>query len=140
MQTQHAAPPDIPALLASRGVRPTRQRVALAELLFSGADRHVTAEELHSEATLHGAGVSLATVYNTLHQLRATGLVHEVCVAPGRSYFDTNTRHHAHIFNEDTGELWDADASAADALVPDALPDGTALSRVDIVIRVHSAR
>src|SRR3981081_2150979 len=89
------------------GLRPTRQRVALAQLLFDVPDRHVTAEQLHGEAVAAAIRVSLATVYNTLHQFTAAGLMREVVVESGRSYFDTNIDDHHHIFCESTGRLQD---------------------------------
>jgi Fe2+ or Zn2+ uptake regulation protein len=85
-----AAPPEIIERLRAVGLRPTRQRLALTQLLFNRGDRHVTAEQLHGEALASAIPVSLATVYNTLHQFTAAGLLREVVVEPGRSYFDTN--------------------------------------------------
>lgn len=79
------------------GLRPTRQRLALAGLLFGDSYRHVTAEALHAEAAEAGVRVSLATVYNTLHQFVKVGLLDEVVVDPGKSYFDTNTAEHHQI-------------------------------------------
>ncbi len=93
--------------LRQANLRPTRQRVALASLLLENGERHVTAEQLHSEALAAGIGVSLATIYNTLHQFTDSGLLHEVVVEPGRSYFDTNTSDHHHFFCEVTGKLQD---------------------------------
>src|SRR5207248_10906086 len=93
----HPAPaPPVAERLRRAGLRPTRQRVALARLLFDGGDRHVTAEQLHAEALAAAIRVSLATVYNTLHQFTAASLMREVVVEPGRSYFDTNTDDHHH--------------------------------------------
>src|SRR5688572_20128468 len=86
--------------LRAARLRPTRQRLALARLLFDGGDRHVTAEQLHGEATAAAIPVSLATVYNTLHQFTDAGLLREVVVEPGRSYFDTNADDHHHFFCE----------------------------------------
>ncbi len=94
-------------LLRAAKLRPTRQRLALSRLLFEKGDRHVTAEQLHGEALAASVLVSLATVYNTLHQFIAAGLLREVVVNPGRSYFDTNTADHHHFFFEDTGRLLD---------------------------------
>src|ERR1700722_15326672 len=86
--------------LRAVGLRPTRQRIALARLLFDGGDRHITAEQLHGEALGAVIRVSLATVYNTLHQFTDAGLLREVVVEPGRSYFDSNTTDHHHFFCE----------------------------------------
>ena len=88
--------------LIEAGLRPTRQRVALARLLFDGGDRHVTAEALHGEATAAGQAMALATVYNTLHQFTEAGLLREVVIEAGRSYFDTNIRDHHHFYHEAT--------------------------------------
>src|SRR5882757_1448994 len=89
------------------GLRPTRQRLALARLLFEKGNRHVTAEQLHGEAVAAEFPVSLATVYNCLHQFTTAGLLNEVVVEPGRSYFDTNVDDHHHFFFEETGRLQD---------------------------------
>src|SRR5690349_24128543 len=91
--------------LRSAGLRPTRQRMSLAKLLFDAGDRHVTAEQLHQEATTARVRVSLATVYNTLHQFTTAGLLREVVVQPGRAHFDTHTTHHHHLLIESNGHL-----------------------------------
>ncbi len=125
------------ARLRAVGLRPTRQRIALARLLFTGGDRHVTAEQLHGEAQAAAIRVSLATVYNTLHQFTAAGLLREVVVEPGRSYFDTNIEDHHHFFCETTGMLKDI---PGESVVVGALPlppSGTEIRRVDVIIRVR---
>lgn len=123
-------------LLQHAGLRPTRQRLALARLLFDRGDRHLTAEQLHAEAVAERISVSLATVYNTLHQFTRAGLLREVVVEAGRSYFDTNTSSHHHFFHERTGELTDIDpTSVALASLPYA-PAGTRIARVDVVVRL----
>ncbi len=121
-------------LLHRVGLRPTRQRLALARLLFDGRERHVTAEQLHAEALNDRHAVSLATVYNTLHQFTAAGLLREVTVDPGRSYFDTNTAEHHHFFHERTGELKDI-ATVVLMSLPEP-PEGAKIARVDVVIRL----
>ena len=103
--TTPASDRDIAKLLRGAGLRPTRQRVALAELLFATGDRHVTAELLHEEALERMVPVSLATVYNTLHQFTEAGLLREVAVEGAKTYFDTNTSNHFHFFCEDSGGL-----------------------------------
>jgi Fur family transcriptional regulator, iron response regulator len=122
--------------LRAAGLRPTRQRLALARLLFDGCERHVTAEQLHGEALADKIPVSLATVYNTLHQFTAAGLLREVVVEPGRSYFDTNIDDHHHFFFEDTGRLLDIDGSSVAVGDLPTPPDGTAIRRVDVIIRL----
>ncbi len=123
--------------LKQAGLRPTRQRLALAKLLFDPGFRHVTAEQLHAEAQDANVRVSLATVYNTLHQFTEQRLLREVVVEAGRSYFDTNTGDHHHFYFEATGELQDVAGSAVEvARLPDP-PAGHRLERVDVVIRLQ---
>lgn len=125
------------AVLRMAGLRPTRQRIALAELLFSGAHRHVSAEQLHGEAGTVGVGVSLATVYNALHQFRKSGLLREVTVDAARSYFDTDTSDHHHFFIEDEQRVIDipSDSISIQGL-PDA-PNGMEVAHVDLVVRLR---
>ncbi len=123
--------------LRSAALRPTRQRMALTRLLFDGDDRHVTAEALHKEARAANVRVSLATVYNTLHQFTAAGLLREVVVDATRSYFDTNTGHHHHFYCEDTGLLVDIPGETIEVGDLPEPPKGTRVDRVDVVVRVH---
>src|SRR5215468_3893822 len=123
--------------LREAGLRPTRQRLALARLLLEYGDRHVTAEQLHGEAQAAGIRVSLATIYNTLHQFTDSGLLHEVVVEPGRSYFDTNTSDHHHFFCEVTGKLQDIPGEDLTVTSLPMPPPGTEISRVDVIIRVR---
>jgi Fur family iron response transcriptional regulator len=121
------------------GLRPTRQRLALARLLFEGGDRHLTAEDLHREATAAKVRLSLATVYNTLHQFTAAGLLREVVVEPGRSYFDTNTDDHHHFYFEADGALADIPSAEVGVTTLPPAPHGTTVRRVDVVIRLAKA-
>ena len=131
--------PCLTAVLRMAGLRPTRQRVALAELLFAGAHRHVSAEQLHGEASDARVNVSLATIYNTLHQFHEAGLLREVAVDASRSYFDTDTSDHHHFYVEDEQRMIDIPASSVEfAVLPDA-PSGMKVSHVDVVIRVRKA-
>ncbi|KEO61714.1 iron response transcriptional regulator IrrA [Thioclava indica] len=124
--------------LGSAGLRPTRQRLALAALLVGdGENRHVTAESLYAAARDAGEKVSLATVYNTLRAFCEVGLMHEVTVDGSRSYFDTRTDDHPHFFWEDENRISDAPAEELElARVPKA-PEGAQVTRVDVVIRVR---
>lgn len=132
-------PGDASARVCAAGLRPTRQRVALAKLLGT-QHRHITAEALHEEAAKAGIEVSLATVYNALHQFTKAGLLREVAVDSGRSYFDTNTRAHHHFFCQDDGSLIDIPGDSVEiSRVPPA-PRGMALERVDVVVRVRRLR
>ncbi len=118
------------------GLRPTRQRIALAELLFAGDHRHVSAEALHGEASEAGVNVSLATIYNTLHQFRQAGLLREVTADASRSYFDTDTSDHHHFFVEDEQRVIDIPAeSISISGLPEA-PKGMEITHVDVVVRV----
>ncbi len=127
---------DVAKVLRGAGLRPTRQRVALAHLLFAAGDRHITAEALHEEALARKVPVSLATVYNTLHQFTAAGLLREVAVEGAKAYFDTNTSNHYHFFCEHSGELMDiATGSIRIEGLPEA-PEGTTISRVDVLVRL----
>ena len=124
-------------LLRKAGLRPTRQRVGLSFLLFHTGARHVTADQLHGEADAAGLRVSLATVYNTLHQLCDAGLLSEVVVEPGRSYFDTNIAGHHHFFNLDTGELADIPSDSVTLSALPVPPVGTSIEQVSIIVRVR---
>ena len=122
--------------LRAAGLRPTRQRLALARLLFDGCDRHISAEQLHTEAVSNSIRVSLATVYNTLHQFTDVGLLREIVVDAGRSYFDTNTSDHHHFFFETSGKLSDIPGEMiAVTKVPEA-PTGHRITRVEVIVRV----
>ncbi len=127
---------NVPDMLRGADLRPTRQRVALAELLFARGDRHLTAERLHEEAVRNDVRVSLATVYNTLHQFTEAGLLREVAVEGAKTYFDTNTSNHAHFFCESNGVLMDI---PTEGLSVEGLPDqpeGMEVSRVDVLVRL----
>lgn len=125
--------------LKAVGLRPTRQRLSLARLLFADGDCHVTAETLHGRAQEEGIKVSLATVYNTLHQFQAAGLLREVVVEPGRAYFDTNVADHHHFFHEGSGNLIDIPQEAVTLGTLPTAPDGSRIARVDVIIRVIDA-
>ncbi|MEQ8282598.1 MAG: Fur family transcriptional regulator [Parvibaculum sp.] len=123
--------------LREAGLRPTRQRLALGRLLFDGGDRHVTAEALHDEAQRAGVSVSLATVYNTLHQFTGAGLLREVVVDSSRTYFDTNIDDHHHFFVEKDGTLMDiAGKDVTIGALPPS-PEGMDIARVDVIIRLQ---
>jgi Fur family iron response transcriptional regulator len=126
--------------LKEAGLRPTRQRLALARLLLDNGPRHVTAEELFQEARSAGIPVSLATVYNTLNQFTAAGLMTEVVVGSGQSYFDTNPTSHYHYFDKNTGEIIDVPEEAIEFLRLPPPPPGRVIDRIDVVVRVRRAR
>jgi Fur family iron response transcriptional regulator len=128
--------------LKAAGLRPTRQRLALAKLLFEapgGCDRHITAEQLHAEAVADNVRVSLATIYNSLHQFTGAGLLREVVVESGRSYFDTNVSDHHHFYFEGSGRLQDIPGEMVQLDSLPAAPDGARVARVDVIIRLQDA-
>jgi len=123
-------------LLKAAGLRPTRQRVSLGRLLFGGGQRHVTADDLHREATACGASLSLATVYNTLNQFAAAGLVRKVSVEGERSWYDTDTDGHQHFYIEAEDRIIDIPGDQMSLGELPAPPDGYAISKVDVLIRL----
>lgn len=123
--------------LRAAGLRPTRQRVALAKLLFARVHRHASAEQLFNEAKANRVDVSLATVYNALHDFTEKGLLREISIDSGSSYFDTNTSDHHHFYFERSSHLEDIAAERVNiTALPDA-PGGAEISRVDVIIRVR---
>ncbi len=124
--------------LSEAGLRPTRQRLALAQRLFT-ADRHVTAEGLHEECGAAGETVSLATVYNTLNQFTRAGLLREVSVEGARTYFDTNVSDHHHFFIEDEDRILDIPVGHVSVSDLPPAPDGLVIDRVDVVVRLRRA-
>ncbi|WP_333474391.1 iron response transcriptional regulator IrrA [Aminobacter sp. HY435] len=122
------------------GLRPTRQRVALAELLFAKGDRHLSAEELHEEALGAGVPVSLATVYNALHQFTEAGLLRILAVEGAKTYFDTNTSDHHHFYVEGENRVFDIESSAVTVANLPEPPEGMEICNVDIVVRLRPKR
>ncbi|MEM9434710.1 MAG: iron response transcriptional regulator IrrA [Pseudomonadota bacterium] len=124
--------------LTGAGLRPTRQRLALADLLIGdGNHRHVTAESLHDAVKQSEAPVSLATVYNTLKAFCDVGLIREVMVDGSKSYFDTRIDDHPHFFWEEDGRLSDAPKEQLEISALPGAPVGTEISKVDVVIRLR---
>jgi Fur family iron response transcriptional regulator len=133
----HVAPPDVVAMLMEAGLRPTQQRIALAQLLFGQGDRHLTAEMLHGEAERSGEKVSLATVYNTLNLFAKNGMLREFGVDGSTTYFDTRTGDHHHFFIEGEGEIRDIPMTQIRIGKMATVPEGYEISRVDLVIRLR---
>lgn len=128
---------DVTEMLRDSGLRPTRQRVALAELLYSKGHRHISAEILHEEAVRASVPVSLATVYNTLHQFTEAGLLREVAIDGTKTYFDTNVHDHHHFFIEGENRVVDIPRDGIGiGRVPQA-PEGMEIVRIDVVVRVR---
>jgi Fur family transcriptional regulator, iron response regulator len=127
---------DLRLRLKKAGLRPTRQRMGLGWLLFSRGDRHLTAEALYEEASAAGVPVSLATVYNTLHQFTEAGLLREVAVDGSKTHFDTNITNHHHFFVENESRLLDIEGhDIAVASLPD-IPEDMEVVRVEVIVRL----
>ena len=122
------------------GLRPTRQRIALADLLFAKGDRHLSAEELHEEALAAGVPVSLATVYNALHQFTEAGLLRILAVEGSRTYFDTNTSDHHHFFVEGENRVFDIEIGPGPIGNLPEPPEGMEIANVDVVVRLRPKR
>lgn len=127
---------DLKDRLRRVGLRPTRQRISLGWLLFAKGDRHLTAELLYEEAIRSRVPVSLATVYNTLHQFTEVGLLRQLAVDGSKSYFDTNTTEHHHFFVEGDEELIDVPTDIQVGDLPPA-PAGMEIARVDVIVRLR---
>jgi Fur family iron response transcriptional regulator len=126
--------------LRMTGLRPTRQRVALAELLFGRGDRHFTAEMVHAEAVKKGVPVSLATVYNTLHQFVEAGLLREVAIEGSKTYFDTKISNHFHFFFEKDGTLVDIEPANIKVENLPKPPEGMEITRIDVLVRLSPTK
>ena len=130
---------DIRTLLREAGLRPTRQRMSLGTILFAKGNRHVTAEMLHREAIEAKAVVSLATVYNALHQFTQAGLLRRVAVDGPIAYFDTNSlpHHHFLVGGENLlSDIPDADVMLSEMPIP---PEGYEIDRIDVLVRLVAA-
>ena len=118
------------------GLRPTRQRLLLSDLLFTGSDRHVCADSLYAEALSSNLSVSKATVYNTLHQFHEAGLLRVISIDSSKTYYDTNISEHHHFFIEGENRIYDVpacDINVSDLPVP---PAGMEIDRVDVIVRL----
>ena len=133
------SPSDIVEKLRAAGLRPTRQRLALAHILFGSGDRHITAEALLAEAEAADVPVSLATVYNTLNQFEDAGILRQVAIEGGKTFFDTNTSDHLHFYISGKNALVDIDADDLKITGLPALPPGTELDRIDVIVRLKPA-
>ena len=131
---------EVRVMLRTAGLRPTRQRLALAEILFERGNRHISAEGLHEEAMSHRVPVSLATVYNTLHQFTEAGMIRVLAVESAKTYFDTNVSDHHHFFIEGRNEVLDVPTSNITINNLPEPPEGMEIAHVDVVIRLRRKR
>ncbi len=122
--------------LQSAGLRATPKRIAIGGLLFDGVDRHVTADDVAMIARKAGVRVSLATVYNTLNQFVAAGLMKRITMDTDRTYFDTNVSDHHHLFFEEGGVLRDipGDTVKVEGLPP--IPEGSRVRSIEVIVRM----
>jgi Fur family transcriptional regulator, iron response regulator len=126
--------------LSSAGLRPTRQRMALGYLLFAKGNRHVTAENLQEEALASRISISLATIYNCLHQFTRAGLLREIAIDGSRIYFDTNVSDHHHFLIEGTNVLIDIPQIAVDRQKIPPLPAGKSIAGLDVIVRLRDEK
>ena len=136
-ESDAVAAPNIVGLLRGFGLRPTRQRIALAALLFSKGDRHVSAETVYEEALATSVSVSLATVYNTLNQFTEAGLLRELAVSGAKSFFDTRTSPHHHFWSEADGIMTDVAAEEVEVSRLPEPPPGMEIAGVEVMIRLR---
>src|SRR5438105_13377700 len=122
------------------GLSLTRHRIAFADLLFAEDERHLAAEELHEEALASGVPVSLATVYNALHQFTQAGLLRILAVEGAKTYFDTNTSDHHHFYIEGENRIFDIDSGPVTVANLPEPPEGMEIANVDIVVRLRPKR
>ncbi len=128
---------ELRARLRTAGIRLTRQRLALARVLFGSDDQHVTAESLRRDVLRSGTHVATGTVYNTLHRFAQAGLLREVAVDSHRSWFDTNTSHHHHFVHPETGQLQDIPIEGISVVGLPEPPSGTEVADVHILVRLR---
>jgi Fur family transcriptional regulator, iron response regulator len=140
LRTLHCVARDVSNMLRDSGLRPTRQRVALGRLLYASGDRHVTAEMLHEEANSASIPVSLATVYNTLHQLTEAGLLRELAVEGSKMWFDTNTTEHHHFLLEDDNQLLDIPGAGVTIDRINDIPEGMEIARIEVIVRLRRTK
>lgn len=140
LRTSACAARNVSSMLQGAGIRLTRQRIALGRILYASGDRHLTAEMLHEEAYRARIPVSLATVYNTLHQFAQAGLLREIAIEGPKMWFDTNTSAHHHFLIEDENKLVDIPATSVNIASIGAVPEGMEIERVEVVVRLRRKR
>jgi len=130
---------DLRVKLCAAGLRPTRQRIALGWMLFAKGDRHLTAENLHEEAQSSRVSISLATIYNSLHQFTQAGLLREIAIDGSRTYFDTNVADHHHFLVEGANTLIDIPQVAVDLLRLPPAPAGKRIAQVEVIVHLRDS-
>ena len=125
--------------LINNGIRPTKQRMILAKLLFEKGDRHISAEELYEEVKKDNRKISLATIYNSLKQFRKIGLLKELVIDQNKSIYCTNHDAHYHLLIEDENRIVDIPQQNIDLSIPE-LPACLSLHNIDIIVRVRTLK
>ena len=128
---------EIVALLRNNGVQPTSQRISITRVLFQQTN-HLSADDIFRMVSEGNRRVSKATVYNTLGMLTELGIIRQVITDPARIFYDPNAKPHHHFFDVGTGKLSDIDASSVEISGLPALPAGTRLEGVDVIVRLRS--
>ena len=126
--------------LRSSGLRPTKQRLKICEVLFNREKTfHFTINDLaKSISEKIGEKISLATVYNTVHALKTKGYLKEISINTDRSYFDTNISHHHHFFDKSTEELIDLSDEDVEKIQIKKSLLGKKISSVEVLVKVEN--
>ena len=125
--------------LKSNNIRPTKQRMVLAKMLFEKGRRHISAEELYDEVKKDDRKISLATVYNSLKQFSALGLIREIVVDQNKSLYCTNNESHYHLYIEDEGKIVDIPTKNVDLNIP-SIPACLKLHNIDVIVRIRTLK
>ena len=126
--------------LRETGLRPTKQRVKISELLFNREKTfHFTINDLAKKISEElNEKISLATVYNTVHALQKKGYLKEISINSDKSYFDTNTTVHHHFYDEDTHQLIDCNENEIENVNVKNNITGKKINSVEVLVRVAS--
>lgn len=124
--------------LRAAGLRPPRQRIVIASLLFRETHRHVTADNLFQDIQLIDQHLSLATIYNTLHHFSEVGLLRRICTSSERVYFDTDTGNHHHFYIMEKDKIIDIPKEETLIQKLPVAPDGYEIASVDIIIHLKA--
>ena len=126
-------------ILKNNNIRPTKQRMVLAKLLFENGRRHVSAEELYDEVKKDDKKISLATIYNSLKQFTSIGLIREIVVDQNKSLYCTNNESHYHLYIEDEGKIIDIPTKNIDLNIP-SIPACLKLHNIDVIVRIRTLK
>ena len=131
---------DFTNKLRNSGLRPTKQRLKICEVLFNTEKTfHFTINYLSKIISEKlNEKISLATVYNTVHAFQKKGYLKEISINSDKSYFDTNTSSHHHFYDEDTHELIDCDKDDIDSIRVNKNITGKKINSIEVLIRVAS--